>query len=117
MATLSDLIPDPSSVLALEPEELAGVALELLTSSGPNEPSRLHPLSFTHSQTIGSYPEAQRKEIEYRMAEAWQWLVQECLIAPKPGDTTGWHFITRRGKMIKNREGLVEMHKHCYMKN
>ena len=31
MATLADLIPDPNSVLALELEELAGVALELLT--------------------------------------------------------------------------------------
>lgn len=107
MATLSDLIPDPSSVLALEPEELAGVALELLTSSGPNEPSRLHPSSFTHPQTIGSYPEGQRQEIEYLLMEGWHWLVQEGLIAPRPGDTHGWHFITRRGKKIKNREGLT----------
>lgn len=107
MATLSDLIPDPSSVLALEPEELAGVALELLTSSGPNEPSRLHPSSFTSPQTIGSYPEGQRQEIEYLLMEGWHWLIQEGLIAPRPGDTHGWHFITRRGKKIRNREGLA----------
>jgi len=107
MATLSDLIPDPSSVLALEPEELAGVALELLTSSGPNEPSRLHPSSFTGPQTIGSYPVGQRQEIEYLLMEGWQWLLQEGLIAPQPGNTNGWHFITRRGKKIKNREGLT----------
>ncbi len=46
MTTLAELIPDPDAVLALEPEEIAGVALELLSSSGPNEPSRLHPLKF-----------------------------------------------------------------------
>ena len=62
MATLADLIPDPSAVLALEPEELAGIALELLTSSGPNEPSRLHPSSITSPQTIGKYPDGQRQE-------------------------------------------------------
>jgi uncharacterized protein (TIGR02391 family) len=107
MATLSDLIPDPSSVLALEPEELAGVVLELLISSGPNEPSRLHPSSFTHPQTIGSYPEGQRQEIEYLLMEGWHWLVQEGLVATRPGDTHGWHFITRRGKKIKNRQGLT----------
>lgn len=98
MATLADLIPDPSSVLALEPEELAGVALELLTSPGPDDPPRLHPVSFVGDRTTGTYPEGQRKEIETAMMEAWQWLVQEGLIAPRPGDTNSWHFITRRGK-------------------
>jgi hypothetical protein len=107
MATLADLIPDASSVLALEPEELAGVALELLMSSGSNEPSRLHPLSFTNPKTIGKYPEAHKQEIEFALMEGWHWLVQEGLIAPRPGDTSGWYFITRRGKKIKNREGLA----------
>jgi len=106
MTTLAELIPDPDAVLALEPEELAGVALELLSSSGPNEPSRLHPSSFTSSQTIGDYPRNRKEEIEFALVEGWQWLVQEGLIAPRPGDTHGWHFITRRGKKIKNREGL-----------
>jgi hypothetical protein len=106
MTTLAELIPDPEAVLALEPEEIAGVALELLSSSGPNEPSRLHPSSFTSSQTIGDYPGNRKEEIEFALIEGWQWLVQEGLIAPRPGDTHGWHFITRRGKKIKNREGL-----------
>lgn len=107
MATLADMIPDPSLVLALELEELAGVALELLFAVGPDEPSRLHSSGFTNLKTIGNYPEAQRKDIEFALMEGWQWLVQEGLIAPLPGNSNGWHFITRRGKKIKNREGLV----------
>lgn len=107
MATLADLIPDADSALALEPEELAGVALELLWSSGANEPSRLNPTSFTHPDTIGSYPESKRGDIALALMEAWSWLLQEGLIAPVPSDTFGWHFITRRGKKIKNRDGLV----------
>jgi len=107
MATLADIVSDPDSVLALDPEELAGVALELLTACGPNEPSRLHPTSFTSAQTIGPYPDGKRQEVEYALAEAWNWLVQEGLIAPRPGDTHGWHFITRRGRKIRNREDLA----------
>jgi uncharacterized protein (TIGR02391 family) len=106
MATLAELIPDPNAFLALEPEELAGVALELISSAGPNEPSRLHPSSFASSQVIGNYPRNLREEIERALIEGWQWLVQEGLIAPNPSDGNGWHFITRRGKKIKNREGL-----------
>jgi len=107
MAKLVDLIPDPSSVLALEVEELAGVALELLTSVGPDEPPRLHPSGFTHATTIGTYPEGQRRDIEFALMEGWQWLAQEGLIAPQPGNSNGWYFITRRGEKIKNREGLA----------
>lgn len=107
MTTLAELIPDPNAFLALEPEELTGVALELISSSGPNEPSRLHPSSFASSQTIGNYPQNRREEIEGALIEGWQWLVQEGLIAPSPSGGSGWHFITRRGKKIKNREGLL----------
>lgn len=106
MTTLAELIPDPNTFLALEPEELAGVALELITSSVPDEPSRLHPSSFASSQTIGNYPPNLRHKIECALIEGWQWLVQEGLIAPSPSDGHGWHFITRRGKKIKNREGF-----------
>jgi len=106
MTTLAELIPNPDTVLALEPEELAGVAFELLSSTGPNEPSRLHPSSFTSILTIGDYPKNKKEAIEYALSESWQWLCLEGLIAPRAGDKTGWHFITRRGKKIKNREGL-----------
>lgn len=107
MTTLAELIPDPSSLLALEPDEIAGVALELLAASGPNEPSRLHPSNFTSRDTIGKYPDNRREEIECALMEGWTWLLQEGLIAPRPGDTSGWHFITRRGRRIKDRDGLA----------
>ena len=101
MLTLFDLIPDPDVVLALEPEELAGVAMELITPAEPSGPSRLHPSSFAHPDTIGKYAENRRVEIEYALLEGWNWLVQEGLIAPRADG--GWHFITRRGKKLTNR--------------
>ncbi len=108
MPTLADLIPDPDTVLSLEPEELAGIALELMTPGGdPTEASRLHPSAFANPATIGDYPDSKRREVEYALMEAWNWLAQEGFIAPRPGDHHGWHFITRRGKKIRNREGLA----------
>ena len=29
------------------------------------------------------------------------------MIAPKPGDTFGWHFLTRRGQKLKSRKALA----------
>ncbi len=59
MTTLANIISDANSVLALEPEEIAGIVLELIASAGPNEPSRLHPSSLTSAQTIGQFPQHQ----------------------------------------------------------
>ncbi|CAG7857562.1 hypothetical protein MCAMS1_02434 [biofilm metagenome] len=106
MPTLYDLQPDAASILALEPEELAGLALELINASDANIQSRLHPTSFTSSGTIGPFPQADREQLRFVMAEGWNWLVKEGLLAPTPGETHGWHFVTRRGKKIKNREDL-----------
>ncbi|ESS71908.1 hypothetical protein MGMO_85c00330 [Methyloglobulus morosus KoM1] len=107
MPTLYDLQPDAASILALEPEELAGLALELINASEPNAQSRLHPTSFSDSGTIGPFAQADREQIRFAMAEGWNWLVNEGMLAPTPGGTNGWHFVTRRGKKIKNRDELA----------
>jgi uncharacterized protein (TIGR02391 family) len=107
MRTLYDIIPDADSVLALEPEELAGIGLELIESVEPGTASRLHPSSFAHPDTLGPFPEHVRKQVAFAMAEGWNWLVREGLIAPTPGDNFGWHFVTRRGKQLKNRQGVA----------
>lgn len=107
MPTLHDLIPDADAVLSLEPEELAGLGLELLTSATPDTGSRLHSTTFTHPDTLGAFPQERRADVQHAMAEGWNWLIREGLIAAAPGDTYGWHFITRRGKQLKNREGVA----------
>ncbi len=107
MTTLADLIPDASSVLALEPEEIAGLVLELFASAGPHEGSRLNPATIATRETIGNYARDQQDAIALVIMEGWNWLLQEGLIAPYPENNYGWHFITRRGSKIKNRENLA----------
>ncbi|MGJ9420574.1 TIGR02391 family protein [Massilia sp. CMS3.1] len=94
--------------MALEPEELAGLGLELITSVTPEDGigNPLHPTSFTHPDTLGPFPENKRKVVAHAMAEGWNWLLHEGLIAPVPGETSGWHFVTRRGKQLNNRAGV-----------
>lgn len=106
MTTLYEILPDAEAICLLEPEELAGLALELLKTSGLNAPSRLHPTSFTNPDTLGAFEPSARDKVALVMAEGWHWLVQEGLIAPRPGDTFGWHFITRRGQKVSNRTDL-----------
>lgn len=107
MTTFHALISDADAILSLEPEELGGLSLELIVSFDPDygRPP-LHPSLFTHPQTLGPFPENRRKEVEHALAEGWNWLVREGLIAQTPGETNGWHFVTRRGQQLNNRAGV-----------
>lgn len=71
MTTLSDLVPDANTILSLEPEELAGLAMELIKWPGENTPSRLHPSSFTSPETLGAFQPPLREQIAFAMAEGW----------------------------------------------
>jgi hypothetical protein len=101
------MIPNAEDLLALEPEELAGVLLEHLNSLGDNS-SSLHLYNFLlpgQSPAL-AYPEEYRDRINRALTEAWVWLEREGLIAPRPGDSARFMFITRQGKKLANRQGL-----------
>ena len=103
---IHDIIPDPETLLALEPEELAGVVLEFLNSLDEREGGSLNRYSFGLSHTVKEYPQCHHDAISKALMEAWVWLEREGLIAPKPGERGEWVFITRRGRQIKDRSGL-----------
>lgn len=111
MPTLFELLPDADAVLALEPEELAGIALEMLVQQSPHEVGKAHPANFTNPDSLGNFGQDKRDAIALAMAEAWNWLVREGLLAGKPGDPFGWHFVTRRGAKLKNRRGVESYRK------
>lgn len=91
------LIPDVNALLALEPEELAGVVLQYLATAGTSE---LHAGNFTLNSNVAGYPKNMWKEAQEALMEAWVWLEREGLLAPRPGGTGSWVFITRRGKEL-----------------
>jgi hypothetical protein len=77
--SLVTLIPDPETVLALPPEELAFYLLQsVMQTRHPNQ--NFHPMTMQSDIAGGvhgmgpSYPPQHRNEIETAIAEAFQWL-------------------------------------------
>lgn len=97
------LIPDIDALLGLEPEELGGLVLQYLNSASTSE---LHAGNFTLQANVEGYPQDKREQAQEALMEAWVWLEREGFLAPKPGGTNNWVFITRRGKELANPESF-----------
>jgi uncharacterized protein (TIGR02391 family) len=106
MSPLFSAMPNAATVLALEPEELAGVLLDLvpLVMNGP----RFVIGSFTQPTPPyeNDYPQAARTEIEFAIAEATSWMQAQGIIMRDPGQPADWYVLTRRGKQIGSRANL-----------
>ncbi len=100
-------------ILSLAPEELAGIVLDFLCRQETNS-GYLHRGNFTLTGVVAGFPERYQEPIQQAMIEAWVWLEREGLIAPKPGATGEWVFVTRRGRRAQNAEG-VAAYRHASM--
>jgi uncharacterized protein (TIGR02391 family) len=91
MATLGELLEHPEDLLALEPEELAGLLLkELVRIEKQREQGQLN----RHNFALRFREQPATAEA---VMEAWVWLEREGLIAPDPEQTGDWIFVTRAG--------------------
>lgn len=97
------VVPDIDALLALEPEELAGLVLQYLVTA---ETSDLNSYNFTLPHNVGGYPSHKQEEASKALMEAWVWLEREGLLAPKPGSSGDWVFVTRRGRLLAAPEQL-----------
>lgn len=104
--SIYSIIPDPEALLALQPEELAGVVLEYLNALSERERGQLNRYNFSLPHTVRDYPRQYQERISQALMEAWVWLEREGLIAPKPGSQGEWVFITRRGRRLKKATDL-----------
>lgn len=105
MATLTSLIPDADVLIALEPEELAEVALRLADEHKQNNLAHLDSLTSQINGTPGGnngYPQNRRAEVELALAEAWNWLLVHGLLVPDPGynGTNGHMLLSRRAQKL-----------------
>lgn len=104
--SIFSMMPDPETLLALEPEELAGAVIEHLNSLRENEKGQLNRYNFGLSHTVQEYPKENQGEIRKALMEAWMWLEREGLVAPSPGTQGESVFITRRGLKLKKASDL-----------
>jgi len=98
--SLYSMVPDPEALLALEPEELAGVLLEYLNSLSDGERGQLNRYNFSLAHTFEGYPHTYYERLSRAFMEAWVWAEREGFIAPRPGEQGDWVFITWRGRRI-----------------
>jgi hypothetical protein len=79
------ILPEPETLLALEPEELAGVVIEHFNFLPANEQRSLYPDNFANpnASPVNRYPREHRARVAKALMEAWEWLVREGLLAPK----------------------------------
>ena len=107
----TEFFPDAEALLALEPEELAGVLLEYLLQLDPSDnEGQLSRYNFMLLNTKG-----REDNLAKALMEAWIWLEREGLLAPVPDSHGGdWVYITRRGAGLKNRSG-VEAYRRANM--
>ena len=105
MPSIYELIPEHELLLDLEPEELAGIVLEYLKSLPAGSP-QLNRYNFGLPHTVADYPREHQKSISRALMEGWMWLEKEGFVAPEPGKTGEWIFITRRGLRVGNARAL-----------
>ena len=112
---LFEILPDAESLLNLEPEELAG---PLLISLGGD--NLINPEGFISYENMRqeidsnsqiNYPNGCHEDVLLVIREAWQYLLSEVFVAPRPdfpsdpkGKLAKEYFVTRRGKKIETLE-------------
>ena len=105
MATLlPSLIPDADVLLGLAPEELGEVLLRLAKEHIQNRNIHFQSIASQIRGTPGGpsgYPN-RHDEIEFALAEAWNWLTVQGLLIPTPGSNgnNGWMRLTRRAEAV-----------------
>ena len=105
MATLTSLIPEIQVLLALAPEELAEVVLQLAQEHKQNNKIHLQSIASSIHGNPGvndGYPQHSKNDAELALAEAWNWLLMQGLLIPEPGvnGNNGWMLLSRRAKTV-----------------
>lgn len=111
MTDFTDQLPDPETLVNLEPEELAEHLLEFFHGIRETDRQRqvmsLDWLGGPHP--VDKYPAKYREPVSMALMEAWSWLEREGLIAPYPRHiAAGSYFITKRGQKLKRRVDVKE---------
>lgn len=100
-----DAFPPVDELLELETEDIGPFLLKYLNAieSDP-QGTKLNRHNFTleTNPALQEYAKDKIANVAKVLTEAWIWLEKEGCIAPLPGQTGDWAFITRRGKKLSN---------------
>jgi hypothetical protein len=102
--TLLSIFPNPDDLLALEPEELGGVILEVAPGAMQNSMFNIAGLLAPLFPQIGNgYPVGLHSDVRLAVAEALSWLTNQGLVILDPDQPASWYHLTRLGATLKTR--------------
>lgn len=117
MQPISAHIPNHEDLLRLEPEQLAGILLEILLAidGGDRQFLNRHNFFNANPDLLRGYPLMHGSEIQQAVFEAWMWLEREGFLVPRINDPHGlWVDISRRGRRAAGRAG-IDSYRHAAM--
>ena len=106
-----EIFPPIETALDMEPEELAPFVLKHLEKIG-----KINRYNYTlgTSGEMREYAGDHLEDFQKRLMEAFIWLEREMFVAPQPGNTGDWRFITRRGEKVLQEEDFGAYLKGAY---
>lgn len=110
MPTLWELIPDADALVAIEPEELGGTLLRVLSRCD----RMFHPNSYEgeiFTAGVSRYPAEKQAIVLGAIREAFAWLDGQALIVPSDSSTNGlggWRVLSRRGHRLADANAWAE---------
>lgn len=112
---LSEIIPDPEALIALEADELGLRLLPTLLRWPQHENMQLSTLLIIvngHPQApaqapigAGQYPKEYKSQIDEALREAWAWLEGVALLVPHPNYTHSIVRLSRRARKLAQEAG------------
>jgi uncharacterized protein (TIGR02391 family) len=110
---LRQKIPDPEVLLGLEPEELAGVLLPILRKASERYQGKVSAYNFCNelSQYHEVYPRELVPAISLAIMEAWNWMLNNGLLAPAPTSQGDWVFLTRAAGKVQESDDFETFRK------
>lgn len=112
MTTLNQIFSEADDLLKLEPEELAGILIEVAASTMHGDKFAWQSLlQQVHPPAGGGWPRSVEPRVTLAIAEALAWLVREGLVMRDPWQPGEWYRLTRRGQRLTTRVD-VDSYRH-----
>lgn len=103
MPQLGDVFAGPEELLRIEPEELAGVILEVIPSLSQRGMFVWQNLAEQVFSISGGWPRSNFSQVAQAIAEALNWLMSQGLVIYEPEQNGEWMRLTRRAQSIKTK--------------
>ena len=107
MVRLGDIFSEPAELLRLEPEELAGILIEVIPSAIQHDKFVWQAIvQQVYPPPGGGWARATERKVTLAIAEALGWLISQGLVIRDPYQPGEWYLLTRRGGALASREDV-----------